>query len=86
MMQREEGQQSEPLEQFHDPADAGQRVYLVADGLRCKHTIVNYHLAIQSVPKNRVQHSPAFIFHSPKTRFAVICYPAKPIQASGTGE
>lgn len=86
MMQREEGQQSEPLEQFHDPTDAGQRVYLVADGLRSKHTIANYHLAIQSVPKTRGQHSSAFIFLSSKTRFAVMCYITKPIQASGTRE
>ena len=86
MMQREEGQQSESLEQFRDSTDAGQRVCLVADGLRSKHTIANYHLAIQSVPKTRDQFSPAFIFLSSSIKFAVMCYPSKPIQASGTGE
>ena len=72
MMQSEEGQQ-EPPEQFHYSSDAGQRVSLVANGLRSKHTIANHHLAIQSVPKDRGQYSPAFIFLSSKTRFAVMC-------------
>ena len=83
MMQGEGGQLSEPLKQFHDSPDAGQRVYLVADGLRSKHTTANYHLAIHL--KTSGQYSPVFIFLSSKTRFAVMCYPTKPIQVLGTG-